>query len=408
MVDPWSKFLESSRQLNDTIQQMPQQNMRMMLMGRQIQDENNQRDIYRNADPNNPEATVGALYKGGYGKEAMGFQQAIQAAQASKFKSAAEMYKLSQAAAEHIAAQPDDLLLPAFEASALHLSKLTGADPSQQIQWARQTAQQPGGLAQIRQQAIQQAGQMKYQLANLGDRQQVVAVGPGGAQPVGSPMMINEKPGDAGGSGYRVTKTGSDGTVYVYEGGKWVTAKNEQGQVIKEASQTPGTQGDIAKAKKQGAADVERSEKAIDTDKKNTTITSQITQAEDLLNKGPTGSGAGKMVDEAAAFFGGSTEGAELNDKLQVLSGWLTSNVPRMEGPQSNYDVENYKIMAGRVGDANLPVARRKASLETLKKIVADFERINEEFRKSKPKVEAGQDADKQPKGGGIVFEGFE
>jgi hypothetical protein len=398
MVDPWSKFLESSQQLNNTIQQIPANNMRMALAGRQMQqfqDEDAQRDIYRNSDPNNPEATVAALQKGGYGKEAMTYSQAMQAALASKLRGKAEMYKLSQVAAEHVSAQPDDLILQTYVTVAKNIGEQTGQDPTPQIEWATRTAQQPGGLALIRQQAEKQAGLMKVALSNTGDGHQVVSYTPSGATPVGEKVPINEKPGDAGGSGYRVTKTGKDGKVHVYEGGKWITAKDETGNIIYEAAQTPETQGGIARAKKQGAADVERSEKSIDTDKKNTTILSQITQAENLLAKGPTGSGLGKAIDEGAAFFGGSTKGAEVNDELNVVSGWLTSNVPRMEGPQSNYDVENYKIMAGRVGDANLPVERRVASLKRLKEIVADFDRINEEFRKSKPQ----QDAESPPTG---------
>lgn len=88
--------------------------------------------------------------------------------------------------------------------------------------------------------------------------------------------------------------------------------------------------------------------------------------AAQLLDQGPTASGVGSLVDTAANFVGQPLKGGTKAQQLEALSGWLVSNVPRMEGPQSNADVLNYQTMAGRVGDRTLPVEARKAALGTL------------------------------------------
>jgi hypothetical protein len=94
-------------------------------------------------------------------------------------------------------------------------------------------------------------------------------------------------------------------------------------------------------------------------------IMTAIPQARALL-KEATGSGAGALADKSMAFVGKSTKGAEAAASLDTLSGWLTSNVPRFEGPQSNIDVLNYQTMAARVGDRSLPIETRLAALDTL------------------------------------------
>lgn len=90
-------------------------------------------------------------------------------------------------------------------------------------------------------------------------------------------------------------------------------------------------------------------------------------QAEALLKEGPTASGIGSAVDAAAAVFGKSTRGAELAQQLKALGGWLVANVPRMEGPQSNFDVGNYQTMAADVSNDRLPAERRLAALQSIK-----------------------------------------
>jgi hypothetical protein len=120
--------------------------------------------------------------------------------------------------------------------------------------------------------------------------------------------------------------------------------------------ETKGVEGD-ATANQARSKDVKTAEKFL----------SIANQAEEVLIAGPTASGIGAAADNVAAFFGQSTKGAELAQKLKALGGWMVANVPRMEGPQSNFDVDNYKIMAADVANDKLPTERRLAALSSIK-----------------------------------------
>ena len=95
-------------------------------------------------------------------------------------------------------------------------------------------------------------------------------------------------------------------------------------------------------------------------------------QAESLLKQGPTASGIGSLLDSGAAFFAQTTKGAEIAQQLKGIGGWMVSNVPRMEGPQSNFDVANYQVMAGDVANDSLPIARRLSALQGIKTMMED------------------------------------
>jgi hypothetical protein len=102
-----------------------------------------------------------------------------------------------------------------------------------------------------------------------------------------------------------------------------------------------------------------------------------IKEARALFKKGPTNSGVGALIDAGASAFGMSTPGADAAAQLDTLSGWMVSNVPRMEGPQSNFDVQNYKIMAGMVGDKTKPLSQRLAALDTLERLQNKYAHLN-------------------------------
>ena len=104
-------------------------------------------------------------------------------------------------------------------------------------------------------------------------------------------------------------------------------------------------------------------------------------QAKDLLDKKPTGSGIGAMIDTAGRVVGMSSESAEAASQLETVAGWLVSNVPRMEGPQSNFDVENYRTMAGMIGDRTRPVSERKKALEAVVKLQEKYKSLNQETK---------------------------
>src|SRR3990167_5104567 len=115
-----------------------------------------------------------------------------------------------------------------------------------------------------------------------------------------------------------------------------------------------------------------------------------IQQADDLLNglardpsgvttpvPTPTGSGVGAAYDYAAGIFGASPAGSVQAQQMKAIGGALTAKMPRMEGPQSDRDVALYKEMAAQVGDPMVPIARRKAALDTVKQLWSKYERLN-------------------------------
>lgn len=79
-----------------------------------------------------------------------------------------------------------------------------------------------------------------------------------------------------------------------------------------------------------------------------------------------TGSRTGALWDEANAAVGRSTQGAQANAQLKILSAGLIAKVPRMEGPQSDADVKMYRDAAGDLANENLPVATREAAARQL------------------------------------------
>lgn len=105
-----------------------------------------------------------------------------------------------------------------------------------------------------------------------------------------------------------------------------------------------------------------------------------IDSARSLLSQNPTHSGMGTVVDATSAFFGKSSDSADTAAALKAVGGTLVSKMPRMEGPQSDFDVLNYKEMAGQVGNASLPISQRLTALK-------EVERLWRKYDKSAPPV---------------------
>jgi hypothetical protein len=102
--------------------------------------------------------------------------------------------------------------------------------------------------------------------------------------------------------------------------------------------------------------------------KRSDQLAASVAEARKLL-PGATGSGMGALVDRGAAFVGEATTGGEQAAQLKTIAGWMTSNVPRMEGPQSNADTKLYREMAADVGDDTKPVSVRLKALDTLESL---------------------------------------
>lgn len=97
-------------------------------------------------------------------------------------------------------------------------------------------------------------------------------------------------------------------------------------------------------------------------------VLSLLSEAEKYIDNA-TGSYLGAGVDFAARAFGSGTKGAQNIARLKAIEGALLSKMPRMEGPQSNYDVQNYRQAVGQIGDPTVPPPVKRAAMETVKDI---------------------------------------
>lgn len=148
-------------------------------------------------------------------------------------------------------------------------------------------------------------------------------------------------------------------------------AANQNAGIASENEAARVRKVDIAKA--DAARDSAKTTKSINsTDQLN-----DISRARALLQKGPTGSYVGSKVDSLASGVGYTTPGAELTARLNPVASKLVQNVPRMEGPQSDRDVEEYKNAAGRVNDSTLPAKLRLAALDEVERITNRYAALN-------------------------------
>jgi hypothetical protein len=149
----------------------------------------------------------------------------------------------------------------------------------------------------------------------------------------------------------------------------FVNFKGSPGKTLSKAEEA--RQVDTAKA------DVVRDTANLSDSKRFGQMREGIGRAIELLNAGPTASGVGSAVDTGLSAFGKSTKSADLASQLETLSGWLTSNVPRMEGPQSDRDVMNYRIQAGMVGDKTKPVSQRLSAANEVMRLQQKYADLN-------------------------------
>ncbi len=150
------------------------------------------------------------------------------------------------------------------------------------------------------------------------------------------------------------------------------------GQPVIGAAADPTLQGRIAGAKTTATETAKQGAEAVAAGKTGDKLLTALTQAEGILKSGPTGSGAGAVLDAAGRAVGVSRDAAVKAGQLETLSGWLVANVPRMEGPQSNFDVQVYTTMAGKVGDRTVPVRERLAALDELRKLQTKYKSLNQ------------------------------
>ena len=96
---------------------------------------------------------------------------------------------------------------------------------------------------------------------------------------------------------------------------------------------------------------------------------SNVTKDGGLIDQS-TGSGAGRLADIGAGFFGQATEGAIAIGKLKPIQDLVLKMVPRFEGPQSDKDTQSYKEAAGQLADPTLPTKIRKEAGKTVLRLM--------------------------------------
>lgn len=116
----------------------------------------------------------------------------------------------------------------------------------------------------------------------------------------------------------------------------------------------------------QGKAQVDRQNVATTRQTNAGRALDLLGEAERLLDQA-TGGRFGAAGDAVAGAFGYSTAGAQANAALATIAGQLTAQMPRMEGPQSDRDVQMYKEMAGDLANPNLPIQTRLAALQQIR-----------------------------------------
>ena len=85
-----------------------------------------------------------------------------------------------------------------------------------------------------------------------------------------------------------------------------------------------------------------------------------------LSSEAPSSGRLSNIVTGTREFFGGGGEASKADAQLNLLSGALTMKQPRFEGPQGVLDVTLYQKLAGDLGNANLPVASRLATINQM------------------------------------------
>jgi hypothetical protein len=85
-----------------------------------------------------------------------------------------------------------------------------------------------------------------------------------------------------------------------------------------------------------------------------------------LSSEAPSSGRFSNIVTGTREFFGGGGEASKADAQLNLLSGALTMKQPRFEGPQGVLDVTLYQKLAGDLGNPNLPIPSRLATINQM------------------------------------------
>jgi hypothetical protein len=85
-----------------------------------------------------------------------------------------------------------------------------------------------------------------------------------------------------------------------------------------------------------------------------------------LSSEAPSSGRLSNIVTGTREFFGGGGDASKADAQLNLLSGALTMKQPRFEGPQGVLDVILYQKLAGDLGNPNIPVPSRLATIDQM------------------------------------------
>jgi hypothetical protein len=123
---------------------------------------------------------------------------------------------------------------------------------------------------------------------------------------------------------------------------------------------------EIERTRIQNAQSPEAQQKILDAQ----SVVDLAANAEKILAAGKaTGSTVGTVRDKIQGAVGVSTQASQAAAQLKAIGGMMTSKMPKMSGPQSDKDVQQYKEMAGQIGDSSLPIKDRMAALAKVKEL---------------------------------------
>ena len=86
-----------------------------------------------------------------------------------------------------------------------------------------------------------------------------------------------------------------------------------------------------------------------------------------------SGSLGGMVKTKVMGLAGISTDETKANAEMASLQAQLMMNLKRMEGPQSDKDVQLYREQAGRIGDPMVPMGDKQAALKLIRSLTVKF-----------------------------------
>lgn len=142
----------------------------------------------------------------------------------------------------------------------------------------------------------------------------------------------------------------------------------EQYPVTPRPEQMPEFQAAQESARKQASGLAEIGTEQVKRAEKAGTMLGLVAKAREQLPSATSGFIEG-LYTGTTKRLGKSTPQSKADAQLKVIAAGLTSNVPRMEGPQGVLDVELYKQAAGDVANSDLPYEDRVAALDTIEQL---------------------------------------